>query len=256
MRPKTSRRKLKTQPVAGGGEADQRAIEVVLAAFAHDVRTPLTGILASADLLAASHLGARERAFAMNIKNAAEHLAQFVTIVCDGVKLDATGLVLRQEPFSPQDLAEAAGTSLSVRAQAAGLPAEISIADDLPARLSGDAVRLRAALENLIDNAVKFTARGAVKLHAVAKPVDERHVALEFAVSDSGIGLSDDDIKTLFHPFAQANDLVARRYGGSGLGLTLVRRLAVAMGGDLRVTSKPAQGSTFYLSVVCDLLDQ
>lgn len=225
------------------------AIESVLAALAHDIRTPLTGILAHAELLAASDLGTRERNWALGVKSAAEHLAQLTTIVCDGVRADARGLALRQESFSLHALADDLGASLAARAHMSGLSGNIEVARGLPERLVGDAVRLRAAVENLIDNAVKFTARGTVTLRISGSPARNK-ARLTFAVTDSGIGLKPAEIKKLFRPFAQASEDVSRRYGGTGLGLTLVRRVARAMGGDLTVTSKPGKGSTFRLDVV------
>ena len=114
----------------------------------------------------------------------------------------------------------------------------------------GDAVRLRAALENLIDNAVKFTERGAVRLEVTAVPARRGQVRLVFAVIDSGIGLKPAEIRRLFRPFVQANADIARRYGGTGLGLAVVKALAKLMGGDLTVTSAPGRGSTFRLSAV------
>lgn len=227
-------------------------VEMALAALAHDIRTPLTGILALAELLAASDIGERERGWASGIKNAAEHLTQLTTVVTDAVKADAAQLVLRHEIFSPRRLAEAVGVALTARAEAIGLAAHVSIDPDLPANLVGDPVRLRAALENLVDNAVKFTARGSVTLAVSARPASRNRVRLDFAVTDSGIGLSSADIRKLFRPFSQASAEVSRRYGGTGLGLTLVKRLAKAMGGDLTVASKPGEGSTFRLSVVVE----
>src|SRR5690606_36320409 len=106
-----------------------------------------------------------------------------------------------------------------------------------------------AALENLIDNAVKFTARGTVRFDVSWKQAGASKIRLMFAVTDSGIGLTADEISKLFRPFSQANESISRRFGGSGLGLTLVRRLARAMGGDLTVTSRPKAGSAFTLSV-------
>jgi CheY-like chemotaxis protein len=225
---------------------------MALAALAHDVRTPLTGILALAELLAASDIGERERGWAIAIRNAAEHLAQLTTVVTDAVKADAADLVLRREVFSPRRFTEAVGAALLARAQTIGLKAEILIDPDLPANVIGDPVRLRAALENLIDNAVKFTAQGSVTLAVTAQPATRNRVKLDFAVTDSGIGLRDSEIRKLFRPFSQASAEVSRRYGGTGLGLTLVKRLAKAMGGDLTVTSKLAEGSTFRLSVVAE----
>jgi CheY-like chemotaxis protein/nitrogen-specific signal transduction histidine kinase len=224
--------------------------ETALASLAHDIRTPLTGILALAELLAASDLGERERNWANGVKSAAEHLAQLTSIVCDAVRLDAVGLVLRSEPFSPRQLAETIGASLSARASTSGLTSEIDIARDLPDRVKGDQVRLRAMLENLIDNAIKFTAHGSVTLACSAQAAARGKLALAFAVTDSGIGMRAEEIDKLFQPFTQANDTVSRRYGGTGLGLALVKRLARAMGGDLTVTSQLAEGSTFHLTVM------
>ena len=156
--------------------------------------------------------------------------------------------MLRAEPFSPRELAHSVAGSLAARAEAKGLKAEIAIATSLPARVRGDAVRLRSALENLIDNAVKFTERGRVGFAVSAARAGRGRTRLSFVVTDSGIGISAADLKRLFRPFAQASAEVARRYGGAGLGLVLVKRIARAMGGDLTVTSKPGRGSTFRLT--------
>jgi two-component system, sensor histidine kinase len=227
-----------------------RAIEVALAGLAHDIRTPLTGILALSQLLQASDLPSRERGWAEAIRGAADHLARLTTIVVDAAKADATGLVLRHEPFSPRELAHSVAGSLAARAQGKALDFDIDISKDLPRRVSGDEVRLRSALENLIDNAVKFTERGSIGFVVSSAAAGSGHVKLAFTLTDSGMGITATDLKRLFRPFAQASEAVARRYGGAGLGLVLVKRIAKAMGGDLTVTSKPGRGSTFRLTVV------
>ena len=142
--------------------ARRRAVEIALAGLAHDIRTPLTGILALAELLNASDLPERERAGRRRSRARAEHLARLTTLVVDAAKAEATGLVAAQEPFSPRELADSVAAALAARAEDKALKAEIAIASDLPALVAGDAVRLRSALENLIDNAVKFTERGSV----------------------------------------------------------------------------------------------
>jgi CheY-like chemotaxis protein/nitrogen-specific signal transduction histidine kinase len=233
----------------------QRAVEVALAGIAHDIRTPLTGIVALAELLAASGLGAREREWANAVKSGADHLAALTTLIIDAARADVAGLTLRQQPFSPRRLAEAVAQSLTARAETRGIKADIAVADDLPAMVAGDALRLRAALENLADNAVKFTGEGGVAFAASAGSASRNRVRLVFAVSDSGIGLSKQDISRLFRPFAQASADVARRYGGAGLGLVFVKRIAKVMGGDLTVTSKPGRGSTFTLTVLVERAD-
>jgi two-component system, sensor histidine kinase len=221
-----------------------------LAAFAHDIRTALTGILALGELLASSNLGERERRWAAGIKGSAEHLAALTTLVIDAAKADTGGIALQREAFRPQRLFEALAETLAARAETKGLTAEVEVADDLPEMLMGDAVRLRAAAENLIDNAVKFTERGVVRLAARTERAARSNVKLVITVIDSGIGLTPAEIKRLFRPFAQANPDIARRYGGSGLGLAVVKLLAKLMGGDLTVTSSAGHGSRFQFSAV------
>ena len=227
-----------------------RALETAVAALAHEVRTPLNGILALSELLAASDLPARERGWAAAVKSAAEHLAQLTTVVVDGVKADTGKLVLRREPFRLRALADAVAASLRARAETKGLAVAIEIADDLPPVAMGDPVRLRAAIENLIDNAVKFTEHGRVTITVTAKPAGKSRRRLTFTVADTGIGLSAAEIKRLFRPFGQANAAVARRFAGAGLGLVFVKRIAQAMHGTLTTDSAPGRGSTFRLDVV------
>jgi CheY-like chemotaxis protein len=227
-----------------------RAIEIALAGLAHDIRTPLTGILVLSQLLQASDLPQRERGWAEAIRDAADHLARLTTLVVDAAKAESNGLVLREEPFSPRGLAQSVAGSLAARAQGKGLAANITIVKNMPGRISGDEVRLRSALENLVDNAVKFTERGHIGFTASSAQAGRGRTRLTFTVTDSGIGITAADLKRLFRPFAQASEDVARRYGGAGLGLVFVKRVARAMGGGLEVTSEPGHGSTFRLAVV------
>jgi CheY-like chemotaxis protein len=242
--------KAKRKPRARARRKSPRAIEVALAGLAHDIRTPLTGILVLSQLLQASELPERERSWAEAIHGAADHLARLTTLVVDAAKAESSGLVLHDEPFSPRGLARSVAGSIAARAKAKSLDADIAIAKTLADRVSGDEVRLRSALENLVDNALKFTERGSVGFAASSVRAGRGRVRLTFTVTDSGIGVTAADLKRLFQPFAQANDSVARRYGGAGLGLVFVKRVAKAMGGDLKVTSKPGRGSTFRLTVV------
>jgi two-component system, sensor histidine kinase len=229
-----------------------RTIEAKLADLAHEIRTPLTGILALSELLASSQLGERERGWANAIKSTAEHLAMLTALIVDAARADSKGLVLRRELVRPRRLVDALAASLAARARAKGLEVETDVAGDLPDAVIGDPLRLRAAVENLIDNAVKFTERGSVRLEVTARNAARDKTRLTFAVSDSGIGLTSAEIKQLFRPFAQANEDIARRFGGAGLGLAFVKRIAEAMGGDLTVASRPGGGSCFRLAVVLD----
>jgi two-component system, sensor histidine kinase len=227
-----------------------RAVELALAAFAHDIRTPLTGILAIGELLATSELSQRERRWVATLRTTAEHLASLTTLVVDAARAEAKGLVLRQDMFEPRRLSESAAALFTARATAKGLRSGVNIASDLPAWSRGDPLRLRAVLENLLDNAIKFTEQGTVDLTVDAEPLSRDRTRLVFSVSDSGIGISATEIKRLFRPFEQASESVAHRFGGAGIGLSFVRRLSRAMGGNLTVRSKAGHGSTFCLSVV------
>jgi two-component system, sensor histidine kinase len=229
--------------------AGSRMVEVALAAFAHEVRTPLTGILAISDLLATSDLDERERRWVDTIKAGAEHLASLATLFVDAARSRGPGLGVRQDFFDLRALARSVGDSLAGRATAKGLQSEVEISEKLPAFVIGDPVRLRAALENLIDNAAKFTEAGGVGLTVKPTRGPKGKVSIAFAVSDSGIGLTLGEIKRLFRPFSQANVSIASRFGGAGLGLSSVKALARAMGGDIIVTPRRGGGTTFTLSV-------
>lgn len=224
-------------------------IEEALATFAHEVRTPLTGILAISDLLATSELAERERRWVDTIKAGAEHLASLATLFVDAARDRHGGSTIREDLFDLRALARSAGDSLSGRAAAKGLQAEITISDQLPSLVVGDPVRLRAALENLIDNAVKFTEAGRVALEAVPARAKKNKAGVAFAISDSGIGVSLAEIKRLFRPFSQANVSIASRFGGAGLGLSSVKQLARGMGGDIKVASRRGGGTIFTLKV-------
>src|SRR4051812_9626768 len=231
-------------------------VQAALAAFAHEVRTPLTGILAISDLLATSDLGERERRWADTIKAGAEHLANLATLFVDAARSGkgtgkgvGGGSSLRQDLFDLRTLARNAGDSLAGRAAARGLQSQVDISEKLPALVVGDPVRLRAALENLIDNAVKFTEQGGVALTVKPMRGPKGKIGVAFAISDSGIGLTLNEIKRLFRPFSQANFSIASRFGGAGLGLSSVKQIARAMGGDIVVRQRRGGGTTFTLNV-------
>ena len=207
----------KAEPRTTGGRAGRvdapvpGMVEAALAAFAHEVRTPLTGILAVSDLLVTSDLDERERRWVETIRASADHLAALATLFVDAARSSKAGLDLREDFFDLRALARSAAESLAGRAAAKGLRSSGRMSDKLPAFVTGDPVRLRAALENLIDNAVKFTDRGRVELKVSVLRRLAGKVVVAFAVSDSGIGLSLAEIKRLFRPFSQANVGIDRK---------------------------------------------
>jgi CheY-like chemotaxis protein len=259
-RPPKSRPSKKRVPRVAARKARKRAaaaavsgiVEAALAAFAHEVRTPLTGILAISDLLATSGLDERERRWVDTIKAGAEHLASLATLFVDAAKSGSAASGIRRDLFDLRALARNAGDSLAGRAAAKGLQHSVDISEKLPALVVGDPVRLRAALENLIDNAVKFTDAGGVALTVTPMRGARGKVGIAFAISDSGIGLTLSEIKRLFRPFSQANVTIASRFGGAGLGLSSVRALARAMGGDIVAAQRQGGGTTFTLTVILD----
>ena len=242
-------RRARSKRVGAARRAAPRATEIALADLAHDIRTPLTGILALSELLLASELAERERRWAAAMKDAAAHLARLTTLVVDAAKAGGRRVGAATRSRSRCAIWWTRWRSRSTaRAEGKALGVKVSVAKNLPARVIGDALRLRSALENLIDNAVKFTERGGVALDGHGGAGAARPAAADFAVTDTGIGIVAAELKRLFRPFAQANEDVARRYGGAGLGLAFVKRIAAAMGGDLAVTSRPGRGSTFRLT--------
>jgi two-component system, sensor histidine kinase len=252
----TKKPKKRVSRVAAKKRATRKAaagpsvVETALAAFAHEVRTPLTGILAISNLLATSDLDERERRWVDTIKAGAEHLASLATLFVDAARSNGPGLTVRHDFFDLHTLARNAGDSLTGRAAAKGLQSSVEISEKLPAFAVGDPVRLRAALENLIDNAVKFTDQGTVTLQVSPLRAPKGKIGVAFAVSDSGIGLTLSEVKRLFRPFSQANVSIASRFGGTGLGLSSVKQLARAMGGDITVTQRRGGGTIFTLGVV------
>jgi CheY-like chemotaxis protein len=227
------------------------AVESALATFAHDVRTPLTGIVAFSELLATSALGEREARWVEAIKDLAAHIAELTTLAVEAARAGKGRLKLRREAFALPRFAARLAFSLAARAEAKGLACDTSI-DELPDEALGDPALLRAAIENLMANAVKFTEQGRVGLAIAATPLARGKLRLSVTVSDSGIGISESEMRRLFRPFAQASEEVAEKFGGAGLGLVQVRRLARAMHGNLKVESKPGRGSAFRFAVTLD----
>jgi two-component system, sensor histidine kinase len=240
---------VKTRRKRAAAKAEPAMVEAALAAFAHEVRTPLTGILAISNLLATSDLDERERRWVDTIKAGAEHLASLATLFVDAARSRGPTAGMRQDLFDLRVLARGAGDSLAGRAAAKGLQSAVEISEKLPAFVVGDPVRLRAALENLIDNAVKFTEQGVVALTVAPLRGPKGKVGVAFTISDSGIGLTLGEIKRLFRPFSQANVSIATRFGGAGLGLSSVKQIARAMGGDIVVAPRRGGGTIFTLAV-------
>jgi len=229
-------------------ESANRARGEFLANMSHEIRTPMTAILGYADLLAGRLSGDDEeaRGHVATIRRHARFLLEILNDILDLSKIDAGRLEIRAEPLRPEKIVGDVASLMGVRAGEKGLQLDVHLDEPLPATVRSDAVRLRQILLNLVGNAIKFTTRGTVSLAAT---YDAERRQIGFSVSDTGIGIVSDQLKQLFQPFVQADTSITRRFGGTGLGLTISRRLAQAMGGSISVESKPNQGSTFTLSL-------
>ncbi|SDK46389.1 two-component system, NarL family, capsular synthesis sensor histidine kinase RcsC [Pseudomonas delhiensis] len=217
-----------------------------LASMSHEIRTPLYGVLGTLELLALTDLDVQQRGYLQAIQGSSTTLLQLISDILDVSKIEAGQMLLTQEDFSPLELAEEVMRGFAVGAAAKHLQWYACIDAEVPARLYGDAARLRQVLNNLLSNALKFTDVGRVVLRLKVLGRSGRQVQLQWQVTDTGIGIPEHLQPRLFEPFFQIADGQGG-LGGTGLGLAICWRLTQLMGGELRVVSEPGLGSSFSL---------
>ncbi|GAB1392112.1 hypothetical protein MASR1M60_02750 [Rhodocyclaceae bacterium] len=231
-------------------EAANVAKSRFLAAMSHEIRTPMNGILGMAQLLLPETVSDTERCdYARTILNSGNTLLTLLNDILDFSKIEADRVTLENRPFALRQLLQECADLFSIAAREKGLHLTWSWAGDSEAHYLGDAHRLRQMLSNLIGNALKFTPSGEVTIKARPIGLAEQQAEIEFAVSDSGIGMNADQQAKLFQPFSQADDSITRKYGGTGLGLSIIKHLAQLMGGTIGVSSTSGTGSRFWFTV-------
>jgi signal transduction histidine kinase/DNA-binding response OmpR family regulator len=236
-------------------EAASRAKSAFLANMSHEIRTPMNAILGMAELLAETPLTLEQREYVAIFRRAGDSLLALINDILDLSKVEAGQLELESADFDPGALAEEVAEVMAARTHARGLELTCEVAPDVPAFVRSDPQRLRQVLLNLLSNAAKFTERGEIALRVArttalaGTPDDDDRTWLAFTVRDTGIGIDPAKLSTIFDAFTQADASTARRYGGTGLGLTIVQRIAELLGGAVAVSSLPGRGSLFTVTL-------
>jgi signal transduction histidine kinase/DNA-binding NarL/FixJ family response regulator/HPt (histidine-containing phosphotransfer) domain-containing protein len=225
-----------------------RSKSLFLANMSHEIRTPMNAIIGMSHLALKTGLTPRQHDYVQKIQRAGQHLLGIINDILDFSKIEADKLQVENQPFELDQVMENLATLIGDKVSAKGLELVFDVAPDVPTSLVGDSLRLGQILINYANNAVKFTERGQVSVSVRVHSADAGRVLLHFAVRDTGIGLTEEQMRQLFQSFQQADASTTRKYGGTGLGLAISKKLAQLMGGEVGVESAVGKGSTFWFT--------
>jgi signal transduction histidine kinase/CheY-like chemotaxis protein len=246
----TNRAMARQKELTHAARAAELAKSEFLAIMSHEIRTPMNGVIGMTSILAETELTEMQRDCVKTISTSGESLMTVINDVLDFSKIESGRMDLESRSFNVRDCVEEALDLFGAQIRMKGLEAVYYVAPDVPSHLIGDPMRLRQILVNLLGNAIKFTAKGEIAINVESKGQEEKGYNLLFSVTDTGIGISKEGLEKLFKSFQQVDTSTTRRYGGTGLGLVISKRLAEFMGGTIWVESVPGSGSTFFFSVI------